>query len=302
MVEMRKRGLVAVALGVAAMGCVTVTPVAGPNGEEAQLIKCSSTEDCYDKAQEVCAGSTYQLVESGNRSATGVTGNGVVVSSSWHEMVIHCGAPAGASTTAAAASDAADPKPTEDAPTNAAGFTFGKSLEETKSLCTGSSFDWKEGHASYVCSGTPVNTGLNAHARLSFCDDELCRIDVMMPPQTSGPSLSEILERTVTTLSKRYGPPTEHEVVYGSSCAGAALPACLGDGSAHFFYEWRWAGHQKVTLTLGPRKPHPAGAAVNPSTVSTLRIRYDTGKRATSKKDESVAGAAPASSGDIEGL
>jgi hypothetical protein len=54
-------------------------------------------------------------------------------------------------------------------------------------------------------------------------------------------------------------------------------------------------------LSLGPRKPPSNGAAVDPATVATIRIRYDNGKKRAAKAHASATKPAQAS-GDIDGL
>lgn len=43
------------------LACTTATPIVGPDGTENQLISCPTSEDCYDKAHEVCRG-PYKIV------------------------------------------------------------------------------------------------------------------------------------------------------------------------------------------------------------------------------------------------
>jgi hypothetical protein len=321
---MFEKGYLVIALGIGAFGCrpATATPVAGPGGQEAQLVQCGDSAECYEKADEVCPGS-YEILESGNRNATFVTPSqtqtqlvpgpngsthmsttttpGYPFTSSWHEVLVRCNS-GGSTANEVHTPVAAEPKPADEAPINAAGFTIGTTLEATQSLCTNSSFDWKAGKSSYTCSGTPVDTGLGAHARLSFCEDHLCRIDVLIPPKDSGPAVSQSIERAVTTLSKRYGPPTLHDVLYGQSCAAAALPGCLAAGKAHFYYEWRWGGRKAVILSLGRREAPPEGVVVDPATAATIRIRYDSGQKHSTKSPAAQAAQAPAPGGEIDGL
>src|SRR5262245_54139036 len=105
------KGYVVIALGAGMFGCrpATATPVAGPNGQEAQLVRCRDSVDCYEKADEVCPGS-YQILDSGSGSETFVTPShtqtqmaagpngsmhatttttpGVPVTNSWHEVLV----------------------------------------------------------------------------------------------------------------------------------------------------------------------------------------------------------------------
>lgn len=300
---MRWQGFAGVGIGVLASACVTATPVMGPGGEEHQLIKCNSSEDCYEKAEEVCNG-PYQLVDSGNRSNAGTWNT--TFAESWHEMLVKCGGESPSTKTSHAVVVAAAPKPATDAPTAAAGFTFGDSVDAAKAACANASLEWSQERKGYRCSGTPVDTGMPAHARLTFCEDELCRIDVIVAPEGEKAALADDIQRIVTTLSKRYGEPNERDVLYGQSCVGAALPECVAKGASHFWYEWRWAGGHKISLSLGSRKPVvPVEGTPPPKPIAaSIRIHYDDGRAVkTVRAAGTAASDAPRpAKGDVEGL
>ncbi len=282
-------GLTCLLLG----GCVSVTEVRGPSGETSQLIKCTSTEDCYDKAREVCGG-PYHIDDSGTRTTVGGNGRTGIWSESWHEVLVTCGAaePAPAKVAPAASASVA-PKPAEDAPTSAAGFAFGDAPDAARAACTNASFEWQGEAPTYRCSGTPVDTGLGASARLTFCGEALCRIEVVAKLGDDPSRAASRIESVIGTLTDSYGKPTAHEVAYGASCQRDALPGCLDDGSAHFWYEWQWQGRRKLTLSLGSRKRRPDAKKV-PGALTTLRLKYDNGgvvrqSNAASAADEPAA-------------
>ena len=66
----------AVALSALA-GCVTVKPIAGPDGTEHQLVSCSRVEKCYAKAAEVCGKYTIVNASTGVHGVYGITGSDV---------------------------------------------------------------------------------------------------------------------------------------------------------------------------------------------------------------------------------
>jgi hypothetical protein len=287
------------AIALLGAGCVSTTTVAGPDGSEDELVRCSDSADCYDKAREVCGG-PYQIMDSGNRGAVGAA-NGTMWSSSWHEVLVHCGSAPSAAPPPAPVAQNQEPKPSESAPNQGAGFSLGASLDETKSVCEAASLEWKQAGQSYRCSGTPVDTGMHAGARLSFCDAELCRIDIVVPP-SEGASIADNVTRTLSTLAKRYGDATEHDVVYGASCTGEALPDCLERGSAHFFYQWRWAGGKKLTLLLGSRTPPSSDVPGSASVLATMHIRYDDGRFVKRKSGAAKSSADAPQTAEVEGL
>jgi uncharacterized protein (UPF0548 family) len=74
----------ALLLSLAATACVSVSPVRGPDGETAQLIRCGRTEACFEKASEVCP-EGYAIRSQGS-SVDGADGN----VSSTTEVLVSC--------------------------------------------------------------------------------------------------------------------------------------------------------------------------------------------------------------------
>jgi hypothetical protein len=68
--------------------CVSVTPVRGPDGEEAHLIKCPQTEACYERAAELCPGG--YVVRSGGTTVSGSVSNGSGFTQSTSEVLVSC--------------------------------------------------------------------------------------------------------------------------------------------------------------------------------------------------------------------
>jgi len=58
-------------------GCATAEEIQGPDGTTNQLIHCSYSKQCYEKAREICGGK-YKIVNtssetSGSNGSTGTT-------------------------------------------------------------------------------------------------------------------------------------------------------------------------------------------------------------------------------------
>lgn len=161
--------------------CVTVTKVNGPDGEQASLIRCPSSESCLQKATEVCP-EGYVIRTTGTNVSGFMGPNGGQVSSS-KEMLISCKsdlapAPAGALTggespttnlqTCQAASRLAD--------------EFGAYWARTRP--TAKLLDTRPDPADFVatCSAMPPNVQRCMHARYRAanarpCDAALQRLD-----------------------------------------------------------------------------------------------------------------------------
>jgi hypothetical protein len=109
-----RKGLLAHILFVAALAalaaslpaCVTVTPVTGPDGETAQLIKCPQTERCYERAAELCPDG--YVVRSGGTSVSGSVNGGSGYVQSTSEILVSCKSDLPATSAAAAATANSD--------------------------------------------------------------------------------------------------------------------------------------------------------------------------------------------------
>jgi hypothetical protein len=80
--------LSAASLAVSLVACVSVTPVRGPDGETAHLIKCPTTDACYERAAEICP-EGYVIRSNGSTVSGSVAGGSGVVSST-SEVLVSC--------------------------------------------------------------------------------------------------------------------------------------------------------------------------------------------------------------------
>ncbi len=166
-------------------------------------------------------------------------------------------------------------------PAEVAGFSFGASKDAARAACESASHEWKESRRAFECSGTPVDSGLDARARLTFCGDTACRIELLMTPK--GADATGWVDRLTTILDDlraRYGEPTSHDVSYAdSSCAGSRLFECIQSGSTHFRYEWKWANGKYVVLSLGARPSRVPRTSSDPLAAATIHVRYGDGRK-----------------------
>jgi hypothetical protein len=276
---------------------VSTTKVAAPDGGEALLIKCNDTEDCYDRAAEECHG-TYSIIASQARSVSSSTGPGA----SWSEMTIKCsstdqdvsGKP---SSPGATGKDGELSEATP--PSSAGGYDFGQSVDDARAACVSGSFKWEGDVPRFRCSGTPVDTGLSASAKLSVCKGEICRIELEAGLTEGDTDPMQRLTKVLDKLKELYGAPTRHDVLVNSSCSGPALTACLEDHSAYFRYEWRWRSEEQVVLSLGSKPPKEGSRVSAAGKPVRLRIQYSDGRKVDSGRS-SAQSAAPAEG--IQGL
>lgn len=80
---------------VALAGCATSTPIALPGGGHGFAIECPHPGQCYNKAAEVCAPRSYELVDKGMMVEGGFTGAGQYSSGAFGSkttLVVRCNA------------------------------------------------------------------------------------------------------------------------------------------------------------------------------------------------------------------
>jgi hypothetical protein len=150
-------------------------------------------------------------------------------------------------------------------PEGAAGFSFGASATRTGETCVRAGYRWELADgATYRCSGAPAGSGSSETASLVFCEERLCRIEVVMRP---GKDWLGAFRSFQAALTRKYGGPAGTRNEFPDDCQdAAALPGCLERARARFEVDWLWASGEAIALTLGAG----GGAAGGPA----LRIRY----------------------------
>ncbi len=153
-------------------------------------------------------------------------------------------------TAAGPASPAAPPRRTDvAAPTGAAGFTLGSTVDATRAVCE-EKFAWSASAADvFECSGTPKPIGPDARSLLKFCGDSLCKVIFLVHPNSE--QSSDWLHPFVAfkgVLTGKYGEPVEDKEV-PSSCVGDLLP-CVRQGIAHVKYTWTFPDGTYIVLAL----------------------------------------------------
>jgi hypothetical protein len=152
---------------------------------------------------------------------------------------------------------------TSPAPTGAAGFSFGIDATAAAKRCTdaGNAWDANEGGRS-VCSGTPASIGMDASARLRFCDGKACSVTLFVRLAEGEPAAW--VRRYLSlqdTLAARYGAPAAKDEHIGSDCAVAVGP-CLEGGKIALSSYWRWGDGDAIRLTLGRIEGAPSNVAI----------------------------------------
>lgn len=157
----------------------------------------------------------------------------------------------------------ATPRETPDA---VGGFAFGMSTADARSACEDGGHEWADEQAEHhTCSGTPEPVGYSAAARLRFCDDELCAVQLTVVPEQPGQWMDAFVDLR-SALLERYGEPKTKNIRIPQSCSGESLAECVEAGTSTATMEWRWGNGAMVRYTLGRPSPNEGVAA--------LRILY----------------------------
>ena len=145
-----------------------------------------------------------------------------------------------------------------------AGFPFDASPEENKTNCTEGGNTWEEtADGSFTCSGTPDDIGIEASARLEYCDGSLGSIKLVVPSTGQEPDAMLSAFRDVKkALERKYGRGKNESKALASDCE-ANLWSCIASGKAALSVRWR-RRDGRIHLSLG--KGSEEGVA--------LRIRY----------------------------
>jgi len=154
-------------------------------------------------------------------------------------------------------------------PDSPAGYVFGEKMPEVQARCVeqGYAFSWSKEDA--VCDGTPASIGLPGRMGFGFCNDKLCRVDVVgrIGARMDIPWRTEF-ERLSGTLAKRYGKPQHRDSTVPTDCKGDVFLKCLSGLRASHRHRWHWPDGTVLWLLLTGDSGAPA-----------LRVLYDASNR-----------------------
>lgn len=138
-------------------------------------------------------------------------------------------------------------RPAAPQPTGVAGFAFGMAATKASESCTAAGFEATPEPGRLLCTGTPESVGLPAEARVGFCNERVCRVEVASKLETSGRDTLAAVGRLHEQISKKYGEPAIVEQQLPGDCRKNAAP-CLLDGSASLRYRWTFPKGASIEL------------------------------------------------------
>jgi hypothetical protein len=151
-------------------------------------------------------------------------------------------------TTKPAPKPASPPVAEKPLPEGVAGFRFGNTVEQTKKLCEDAGHQFTLADTLGTCSNSVVDLHAPGEVKITFCDNQACRIEVDLRPQ------SENYARFILDLSKqlssRYGEKSTNKSQL-SKCPKYAeeLAQCVLNDTANVLYEWSWPSKHVVSLS-----------------------------------------------------
>jgi len=147
--------------------------------------------------------------------------------------------------------------PGEQAPPKAvAGFTFGSSIAEASSACTGHGYEWQSGNQDHFrCSRAPVSLGIDAVPTIRFCEEKLCAVSLRV---ASHNAWLAAYAKFTDVLTKKYGRPASSKGELRSNCATESeFEACVMTGGLQLARDWKWNTGSKISLRLAAGQSEP---------------------------------------------
>lgn len=157
--------------------------------------------------------------------------------------------PVGRQSQNAATSKPASSPPRAIAPSGAAGFTFGTSLEEAQRICESAGHSWSQSGKEWTCSAPPTPVGFDAVVNVRICPDHVCAISLVHRPEADWVAfIADTKERLVA----RYGPPTESDDTVPNLCRSSQeFVKCIDRGELKLRFAWAWPTGERVALVVG---------------------------------------------------
>lgn len=139
---------------------------------------------------------------------------------------------------------------TKPVPSEALGYSFGATVDETQAACIQAGHSWEGSEndpARFQCSGTPADVGLSASSRLDFCDGKLCSLMVYLKLEAERSDSTAKFQRIVDALQKKFGQPSFRMSEVPDDCKDQLL-RCVAEGRAKWKAAWHWQHGDQVAM------------------------------------------------------
>jgi hypothetical protein len=154
--------------------------------------------------------------------------------------------------------------PAPPAPLGAFGFVFGAARPTALAACQEAGHTWSEEEDGVArCSGTPTESIAGASAELSFEDDSLSAVELVIRPPEDAQGWATSFRATETALIRLFGKSAQRSFVIPDECKAAEqFLGCVADGRVTGSASWSPDDGPSVVLSIIGSPPPP-----------TLRVR-----------------------------
>jgi hypothetical protein len=144
------------------------------------------------------------------------------------------------------------------------GFVFGAARPTALAACQKAGHTWSEEEDGVArCSGTPTESIAGASAELTFEDERLSAVELVIRPPEDAQGWATSFRATETALIRLFGKSAQRNFVIPDECKAAeAFLGCVADGRVTGSASWSLDGGPSVVLSIIGSPPP-----------STLRVR-----------------------------
>ncbi|MGK3987329.1 hypothetical protein WME99_30080 [Sorangium sp. So ce136] len=144
------------------------------------------------------------------------------------------------------------------------GFVFGATRPTSLAACQKAGHTWSEEEDGVArCSGTPTESIAGASAELTFEDERLSAVEVVIRPPEDAQGWATSFRATEAALIRIFGKSAQRSFVIPDECKAAELfLGCVADGRVTGSASWSLDGGPSVVLSIIGSPPP-----------STLRVR-----------------------------
>lgn len=151
-------------------------------------------------------------------------------------------------------------------PAGVAGFAFGISAAEAKTVCEGAGHAFAVKDAIAACDGFATDLGAPGGIKLRFCNGKLCVATLIM--DRNGQTLEDSVLHWKRAIADKYGNQTENRSNVPGGCG--TLAQCVSSKAATVDVAWSWPTHESIELRV-PARDNPDEERVE--------IAYDSGQQ-----------------------
>jgi hypothetical protein len=131
------------------------------------------------------------------------------------------------------------------------GFDFDKPQQDAAISCLQASLLGGMREGAYICSGLPSNEIPYASAELSFADQRILKMRIVVRPPENAEKWTGAFRKTLSTLTRVYGKPKQRDIVIPNECkATEQFLDCLATGDVTASATWTRSDNRFVSMKI----------------------------------------------------